>query len=320
VGPVGYYTSLGGNSSSGRRASTGTSSRGLAAAAKAQQAQELLSAITAILDLHRQEFAPTQRPLAPPPHPVDEVEILDRHVRAALQGVGRFDRSGRAKAKEAARLTAAAEARARKAENERVMAEYQRELDIWWDRLLANEPAFILERLAAAFEDNEAAAAPVGVEGDEVSLVVAVPPVSDLPERLPTTTPAGNLSLKKLTKGESADLYKQMVCGYVLTTVKEAFAVAPAIRSVRIVALRTSAPDAYGGVQTEAILATRINREALEGVQWASASSVVVVRDAGTETLMRVTGPSKNLAPLDLSQEPELRLLLDAVDLAQLVD
>jgi hypothetical protein len=40
--------------------------------------------------------------------------------------------------------------------------------------------------LAGAFEDNDAAAAAVGIEGSEASLVVLVPPVSALPERRPT--------------------------------------------------------------------------------------------------------------------------------------
>ena len=200
------------------------------------------------------------------------------------------------------------------------MAEYQRDLDYWWQHLLSNDPPFVLATLATAFEDNEAAAAAVGVEDDEVSVVVAVPPVTDLPERLPTTTPSGNLSLKKLTKRESADLYKAMVCGYMLATVKEAFAVAPGIESVRVVALRRSPADAYGTTKAEAILATRIFRRALIGVQWGSASSTMILRDAGTETAIRVTGPSKELSPLDLRDEPELIALLGAVDLNELVD
>jgi hypothetical protein len=40
------------------------------------------------------------------------------------------------------------------------------------------------------------------VVGDEVSLVVLVPDLDAIPERKPTTTPAGKLSLRKLTKAE----------------------------------------------------------------------------------------------------------------------
>ena len=42
-------------------------------------------------------------------------------------------------------------------------------------------------------------------------------------------TDAGNLSLRKLTKSDKADLYKLLVAGYVLVTIREAFAVAPSL-------------------------------------------------------------------------------------------
>jgi hypothetical protein len=93
--------------------------------------------------------------------------------------------------------------------------------------LEANDPDTILATLAEAFEDNEAAAAPLEVSGDEVSLVVLVPAEDAVPQTKPATTSAGNLTLKRLTKPEAAEWYRALVCGYVPATVKEAFAVAP---------------------------------------------------------------------------------------------
>ena len=80
--------------------------------------------------------------------------------------------------------------------------------------------------------------------------------------------------LKKLTKGQAADLYKQLVAGLVLATSKEAFALAPSVTNVRIVALRNTPADVYGMVRPEAILAARIARPALNGVQWTTASAL----------------------------------------------
>jgi hypothetical protein len=71
---------------------------------------------------------------------------------------------------------------------------------------------------------------------------------------------AGNLSLKKFTRGELADLYKQLVAGLVLATAKEAFAVAPRVTGIRIVAMRKTPADTYGKVRPVAILATQIAR------------------------------------------------------------
>ena len=122
----------------------------------------------------------------------------------------------------------------------------------------------MLATLAEAFEDNEAAAAAVGIDEGEVSLLVLVPDTTAVPERKPTTTPAGNLSLKKLTKREAADFYKVVVCGHVLVTVKEAFAVAPAVAGARVAAVRVTGDDAYGRPH-EVVLAAHFRRAGPRG-------------------------------------------------------
>ncbi len=172
--------------------------------------------------------------------------------------------------------------------------------------------------LAEAFEDNEAAAAPIGVVGSEASVVVVVPPTSAVPERLPATTAAGNLSLKKMTKRQHADIYKLLVCGYVLATVKEAFAVAPGLTHVRVVALRRAETDAYGKARIEALLAARFSRDALFGVQWATVDAAVIVNDVSTDRIARLSGPNKEFSAIDLAGEPDLAAVIAAVDLTEL--
>jgi hypothetical protein len=209
---------------------------------------------------------------------------------------------------------------ARISENDsRLHAEYQAHLDTLWRRLLSNDPEVVLGLLAEAFEDNEAAAAPVGVHGSEAAMVVLVPPPGAIPERRPATTPTGNLTLKRLTKRETADFYKIMVCGYVLATVKEAFAVAPGLSHVRIVALRSSGVDAWGSPRVEAILAARFARQTLQGVQWATADAHVIVNDASEQLTARFVGPSQEFAPLDLSAEKDIAAVVAAVDARELV-
>jgi hypothetical protein len=203
--------------------------------------------------------------------------------------------------------------------NQRAAYEYQAELDQLWHRLLNNDPEIVLGTLGEAFEDNEAAAAPVGVSGAEASVVVLVPSPSAIPERKPALTPAGNLTLKKLTKREHADFYKLMVCGYVLATVKEALAVAPSLTHVRAVAIRTMGSDAYGRRTVEAVLAGRFPRQALIGVQWSTASATTIVNDVSDELLLRQTGASKELTALDLYANPDIASLINAVDLTDLI-
>lgn len=317
VGPFSYSTAVGGGPAA-RRPSTGASSRALAQAAKAQEAQELAAALQAILNLHRPEFPPAQRPIVPPPPAPDADAITAKHRKAAMAGVGFLNRKGRAQARAAAQIAAQREIAETAEFARRKHAEHQAQLDHLWQRLLANDPEIVMAALAEAFEDNEAAAAPVGAMGSEASLVVMVPNPTAVPERRPATTPAGNLTLKKLTKRDAADFYKLMVCGYVLVTVKEALAVAPGLTHVRIVAIRDAGPDAYGNPRLEAVLAARFARQALRGVQWAAAGAHTVVNDASEQLTLRELGAAKELAAINLAAEPDIRAVVEAIDVGEL--
>lgn len=93
----------------------------------------------------------------------------------------------------------------------------------------------VFTALTEAFEDNEAPAAVADVKDDEVSIVVLVPGIDVVPERMPRMTDAGNLTFNKLTKTRRNSYYLALVCGYALVTVRETLAVVPRIDSVRVV-------------------------------------------------------------------------------------
>lgn len=326
VGPVTYYTSgsrARRRTSSSRRAGSATAQRQLAAAnraaEKAEHARALLNALDAILNLHREEFPPAQRPVAPAPPAVDASAFRGTYVKQAKASTSLFARAERKAALAEAERRALADASALSAKYEQEHAAWRATLDQEWAALNANDPDEVLTTLVDAFEDNEAAAAAVGVEGAEVSLVVLVPPASAVPERQPTTTTAGNLSLRKLTKRETCDLYKLLVCGHALVTVKEAFAVAPGLTSARVVAVRATSPDAYGKVLAEVVLAARFERAALTGILWSQANAVQVVNDASTERIFIQKGAAQELLPVDLSKEPQLAEVVGAVDFEELI-
>ncbi|MCW2503921.1 MAG: hypothetical protein JWO79_2205, partial [Actinomycetia bacterium] len=200
-------------------------------------------------------------------------------------------------------------------------AEYQAALDLGWQRLCGNDPHTVMAILEEAFDDNEAPAATVNVSGDEVSLLLLVPSLAEvIPERWTTTTPTGRLSLKKLTQRDRADYYKLFVCGQLLVTVREALAVAPAIASARIAVVRNDGADAYGKPRVSCLLAARFGRERLDGVQWDNADAAMIVNDVSTERVINQRGRSNELAPIDLTAEPELAALIDAVDLGGLIE
>jgi hypothetical protein len=327
VGPVSYYTSTGAgrrrSSSSRSRTGTATANRQLAAASRAaeklDQARALSDALQVIMHMHRAEFPLAQRPVAPAPPPIDVSPFRAMHVKEAKAATSVFARSVRKAALDEAERRAQIDVANLASTYEHERAAWQASLDEEWAALANNDPDTVLTTLADAFEDNEAAAAAVGVDGAEVTLVVVVPSSSAIPERQPTTTAAGNLSLKKLTKREAADLYKLLVCGHTLVTVKEAFAVAPALQSARVIALRAASPDAYGTVRPEAVLAARFERSWLAGIQWAQADATQVVNDASTERILIQKGATRELTPIDLGKEAQLGEVVNAIDFDELI-
>lgn len=324
VGPFTLYSSLGSGrrarrSSGPAKATIAARQRQLAQAAKVAEAQQLISAFQAILALHHDAPDPVEPPVAPLPLPANESEIKRRHIKTAMAGISIFSRAERASAKTRAEAAAVAEVAAENARRQQERQRFQDELDQRWRSLCDNDPDVLLPTLAEAFEDNEAPAAPVGVEGDEVAIVVLVPGLEVVPERMPQRTSAGNLSIPRLPKGKRSVFYKLVVCGHVLATCREAFAVAPGIHSVRAVVIRLSEKDAYGRFRPECLLAGRFVRPAFDGVQWATTDAAKIVIDTSTDLLVRSVGQAKELTPLDLSSQPELGALLAAVDLDDLV-
>ncbi|NNM45394.1 hypothetical protein [Knoellia koreensis] len=317
VGPVGFYQSLAGGGR-GRLIGARTAGQTLAQA-KAAQAQELSAAIRQVLDLHRVEFAPATRPLAQPESPVDTGAIRRRHMKGALAGVAFWNFKARRQAKTAAEAATQRELADNQARLAQLQANRQADLDRRWARLTDNDPEVVREDLAAAYEDNDAAAAVVAVEKGTASVVVLVPDVDVLPDRYPTTTQAGNLSLRRMSKTEQSELYRTMVAGYVLVTVKEALAVAPRLLGLRAVAIRIPRADAYGKPVVEPVLACHLTRQALSGVRWKEADATSVLMDAADEVVFRLKGAAKTLMPIELVAEPDIARLVAAVEVDELL-
>jgi hypothetical protein len=195
-------------------------------------------------------------------------------------------------------------------------AHAQQELDTQWARLTGNDPDTVLATLAEAFEDNEAPAAPVGIDGTEISLIMLVPDEEAVPERLPATTQAGNLTLRKLPKAERSALYLLLIAGHVLVTLREAFAVAPDVEAARVIAVRRSGPDIYGRPVLDCMVAGRWTRTAFNGVRWADGDAGNIL--AGTATELVLNRKRGQILPVDLSTESEIRDLLSSMDTTDL--
>jgi hypothetical protein len=329
AGPVSLYTTLGGGgrSSGATRASkssaaspspgTGTVQRQLAAAAKAEEGAEIAAALTHLSSLHHARFLPAAPPQIPAPVVTGQEQILATHLTAALRGISIFQRKQRQTARESARWDAYHEINARYQAARRAHDQAVLDANHWWSRLRACDPDTVWDQLARAFADNEAAAAPLNIHAAHADLAVLLPPISALPDKMPGVTEAGNASLRKMTKTQTALWYQVLTCGFVLATASEAFAVAPGLTEVTLVALRP------GGVATkrataECILAATITRHAFNAANLAAPESPRILSQAASSLLINPKGRVGSWEALDLRDEPDLQAVVDSVDLNDL--
>jgi hypothetical protein len=167
---------------------------------------------------------------------------------------------------------------------------------------------------------NEAPSAPIGVSGSDLSTVVLVPNVDIVPERKPTTTAAGNLSLKKMTKTERGALHTILVASHMLLTVREALAVAPGITTVRVIALRQARVDAFGDPHIDVLMAASFERSRLAAVRWSEADANTILQDAAVELMLNMKRATSELQPVNLDKEPAVQELMQHVEIDELLE
>ena len=241
----------------------------------------------------------------------------DRFVRDLA--VGAQSAAERKQARASAAATAQQEIAQFEARRQHEWRQMQDQMNRWWGALLRNDPEVVLSVLGEAFEDNEAPAAAVGIDGPEVALVVLAPSIDMIPERKPDRTPAGNLTLKKLTKGERASFHSTAVASHVLLTVKETLAVAPALSACRIVAIQHAGNDAYGQPRVDVLMAARFERGRLHGVLWNQAAALHIISDTATELVANLRKTTGEMQPIPLDREPEIAGLLGQLEVEDLV-
>lgn len=98
------------------------------------------------------------------------------------------------------------------------------------------DPTITTIVLQAAFSDNEGSAAPVGIDQNDLLVVMTAPPLSDViwPEIF---NPGQYISAKKKNKGDRESDYEIFLICHTLATAKEAFVVASKIQRIKILVL-----------------------------------------------------------------------------------
>jgi hypothetical protein len=303
VGPFTYYKSLEGSRVARQTASAPQSARD----AKAAEAERIRAELAAIQGLHRNQFDEPEREMAALPPLPPFLDLLERAEAEHLRGIGLFHRQKRAAARDRAREATERHSRILLGRARQERAEKQAAIDKDWNQLLANDEDTVLHVLESVFDDNQAPAAALGVEGETAFVAVLPPTAESLPLRLPSVTSAGNLSLKKMTKSQQAAWHLTLVAGHVVATAKETLTACPGLKDVTLIALRPAA-----GTTPAPILVTNLSRHSLSGVRWADVSAWDVVEQCGRETRIRFKGAAQQITDLNPSEVPNLNVLLNA--------
>jgi hypothetical protein len=185
----------------------------------------------------------------------------------------------------------------------------QRELDEHWKLLSESDPHTVLETLEAAFGDNEAPAAPIDCEDGRATVVLLVEGEELVPERVPSVTPTGRATTRKLSQTDRNKFYLSWAFSNVLVTVKEAFAVAPGLGAVTIVTLRKES-NPFGETRLQAIYSGTFTKERFQRLDF-SRDDVLDAPLYTEEVRFDSKGRTMAVQPLDLEQHPDLKKLVE---------
>ncbi|MEX2412914.1 MAG: hypothetical protein WD399_04595 [Thermoleophilaceae bacterium] len=255
--------------------------------------------------MHREAFAPATPPKAPAPRAPDRRGLRREERRRALKGISWLAFAERKAAKASADERAEERALALEGEAELERQRVQAALDAAWQALLANNPDAVLSVLEAAFEDNEAPAAAIDCDGQAVSVVMRMPARDAfVPDRQADATPTGRPTVKRISKTLRNQMHAGAVMSHALVTAKEAFAVAPGIDAVMLLAVMDDE------VSVQPIYAGAFTRDGFDSVDWSEGASTISARLGGW---MKVKGQAAELACLPLGDEPELLQVVERI-------
>ena len=195
-------------------------------------------ALSNLMTMQREKFAVSSHPQIGPPALLDPTPFMRTDWLIRRKEVKLWDRKGRREIRTLIANTAQAHVRRQHQWALRAIARQQAEADAWWAALQRGNGPELCSVLLAAFSDNPAPVTVLEAEADHGVFLLHLPQISVLPSRKPHVTPGGKVSTKAWTKTELNQVYVELLGGHLLATLREAWAVGPSLRLLRVIGLR----------------------------------------------------------------------------------
>jgi hypothetical protein len=216
----------------------------------------------------------------------------------------------RSEARAAAHAEAEAVIARRTAELEARHAAEQATADAAYGALLANDHGAVMGALEAAFEDNEHPAVPIDCADGAATVVVVFGPVSAMPDQTAAVTPTGRPTLRRRTASDRNALYARALASTVLATVRESYAVAPALRELRTIVVRRDVDASEPDGLLAAVYVGRFPASQVAAMAWDRIDSLEQLL-AAPDAQLRRRGSAGQIVGLPPGTLPGLAALLD---------
>jgi hypothetical protein len=132
-----------------------------------------------------------------------------------------------------------------------------------------------------------------------------------IPDQIAAETPSGAPTLHKRTKTQRNELYLETLASHVLATVREGFAVAPALTAMSVLVVRREPVDEPGhNEELAAIYLGTFTKAFAIGQDWRRIDLLNVL-DEPEDALLTTRGRTGEVSILDLSDEPEAQAVLE---------
>jgi hypothetical protein len=193
--------------------------------------------IQELMKVERERFQEISRPIIAPQEPVSSKPFYAAEM-TRRRGEYKFYQFAQKKiVSQESWKVADAQANARFLELDKERDFEQAKADAWWALLNEGESQVLADALKLAFSDNQAPVIIQRAQGPEAYLVLVLPDIEVLPEKRMNITPTGRVSSKKWTIAEKNEVYGQLLGAHLIATIREAWAVAPSLKQIRIVGI-----------------------------------------------------------------------------------